>query len=69
MNAAVCPICHEVLDPHRYRLAAYDQTTWKSPMVCYPAPCWDNREQLRAPGVQVVGKPDPQQPMMVQFVA
>ncbi len=66
MNAAICPICKQTLDPHHYRVAAHDG--WNAVKVCYPAPCWDRREELRAPGVQVVGVPDPGQPMMVQFV-
>ena len=67
MNAAICPICKQPIDPGRYRVAAHK--LWDTIAVCYPAPCWDNREQLRAPGVQVVGKPDPAQVPLVQFYA
>lgn len=66
---AICDVCHKEIDGNDYRLAGYDRATWRSLITHLGRGCWDRREELRAPGVQIVGKPDPAQPMMVQFVA
>jgi hypothetical protein len=69
MNPAICPICHEEIDGNDYRCAAFDRANWRTLVVHYPAPCWDRRAELAAPGVQVVGVPDPKAVPLVQFFA